>query len=47
MALDSEKHHHESCRSCGSDEIVFNIRVIKGKQVQIRLCNACGALDRL
>ncbi|MEO9320878.1 MAG: hypothetical protein ABI361_09410 [Nitrososphaera sp.] len=39
--------HIEYCRYCGSDEIVFNIRIIQGQKVRIRLCNACGTLDRL
>ena len=45
--LVAEIEHPESCRVCGSDEIVFNRRMIQGREIQVRFCNACGAIDRL
>ena len=39
--------YHESCRVCGSDEIIFNVRMIQGREIRVRFCNACGAIDRL
>jgi hypothetical protein len=39
--------HPESCRACGSIAIISNRRVIQGKEIQVRLCNACGAIDLL
>jgi len=39
--------YHESCRVCGSDEIIFNVRMIQRKIIRVRFCNACGAIDRL
>ncbi|MEO9319051.1 MAG: hypothetical protein ABI361_00095 [Nitrososphaera sp.] len=43
----SSTERFESCRVCGSDAIIFNRRVIQGKEVQVRFCNNCGAFDRL
>jgi len=47
VQMTAPSKYHESCRVCGSDEIIFNRRVIQGKEIRVRFCNACGAIDHL
>jgi hypothetical protein len=43
----ADNTQHESRRVCGGDQIIFDVRMIQGKEIRVRFCNACGSIDRL